>query len=273
MGSKKTDMPMLMSNIYKEYFEDIFKKIGIHDYIQTSYLKLQRVRYSFFMTDMEVSISDTKCRFVINSKADYERIVRLEYGDQPLERILDEIEPDDVFWDIGANIGTHTLFPAKAASNGSVVAIEANDRNYQSLQMNIRKNKITNISTEDVALSDHNGTEELAISGHNLSGEGSHSIERKPTSESTSVTTVTGDSLLERYSSPNIVRMDIEGAELNALRGMTDALKKTRLISLEVHEQYVEKEKIYTLLESTGFEISVIEDEGSLQEIIAVREE
>jgi FkbM family methyltransferase len=123
--------------------------------------------------------------------------------------------------DIGAHFGYHTLLAARSVGqSGKVYAFEPHPTNYELLLRNVALNGYENVVAVKKAVSDHSGTARLALVGslqHCLLGDGA----TKRSSirvESTSL-----DEFLESVGSPevNLIKMDIEGGEKGALRGMT----------------------------------------------------
>jgi len=136
------------------------------------------------------------------------------------------IAPGMTVLDIGANVGFFTLLAARqVGATGRVYAFEPDPRTFRYLQQNIRNNAMEAIVTvAQVAASDTEGTATFFLSkGAFLSGLFSSAFSTGDGATTTTVQTVRLD---ERLSGVKIdvVKMDIEGAELHALRGMRDLL-------------------------------------------------
>ena len=59
--------------------------------------------------------------------------------------IRNQLKKGDVFLDLGANIGYHTIFAAKlVGQSGKVIAVEPNPQNLQLIYASLLENKITN---------------------------------------------------------------------------------------------------------------------------------
>lgn len=72
----------------------------------------------------------------------------------------------EVFVDIGAQIGKYTIIVAKVVTKeGMVVAIEPHPVNYQTLQRNIRLNKLENVIALNLAAGDRNCELKLFTAG------------------------------------------------------------------------------------------------------------
>jgi FkbM family methyltransferase len=168
---------------------------------------------------------------------------------QKQKGMLREVRPNGVFWDIGANVGFYSLLASKLVASGKVYAFEPAPRNLSYLRKHLAINRVANVEILELAVSDRNGIssfeiEESGFMGH-LSGGGQ-----------ITVPTATLDSLVEegKVLPPDYVKMDIEGAELQALRGAARTFQRFHpVLFLATHGQDLEKECRH-LLESWGYE-------------------
>lgn len=147
-----------------------------------------------------------------------------------LEDIIDELRPDDVYFDIGASLGLHTCFPAnKYPSCGEIVAVEPYPPNLEYLQKNVSLNGLSKVQVIEAAMSDSNGNSYFNGTSKSLN----------PNSSGPSVKTVVGDELINqgKLRKPNVVKIDVEGSEPLVIRGLTDTLQTNacRLLYLEAH--------------------------------------
>lgn len=144
------------------------------------------------------------------------------YQKNLVDCLLKLARPGDVVLDAGANVGVISLFLAqKVGLSGRVFAVEPARKNSELLARNIDRNGYADvISAECCALGDYCGEGQLI---HNPEGEdfGSPSLLRSHGRDTEEVAVNSIDSLWKRWGSPRIriVKMDIEGAELPALRG------------------------------------------------------
>ena len=145
-----------------------------------------------------------------------------------LRRIL---KPGSHFADVGANIGYFTTLAARlVGSTGRVDAFEPDPINRARLQEHLELNRMSDrVRVHPVGAGAEPGKVTLYHpkpgSGIN---HGSASIFQSVVGESDSYTIdiVRLDAALERV--PDLIKMDIEGAELNAIRGMTGLLRSER---------------------------------------------
>lgn len=177
-----------------------------------------------------------------------------------LSDLLSQLRSDDVFYDIGANTGLYTLFAALACQDGTVVAFEPYGPNADLLERDIERNQVTNVAVERTALSNKNGTVEFSQPPTKTVGYGSASISAKG-EVTTQVSTATGDELVANGSlpAPNIIKVDVEGAEPLVIDGMETVLSSPacRTVYCEVHQDDV------------AHRPSVTDFKGSLDEMTA----
>ncbi len=156
-----------------------------------------------------------------------------------LDRVL---EPGMVFLDGGANEGWFSLLAAaKIGPTGKVVAIEPSTREVARLRANLRLNGLSNVAVVQAALADQVGFAVLQVaepehSGQNTLGRFAHKVTSVATQETAliSLDYIVRAEGLERV---DVVKLDVEGAELRALRGARYILAQHRpLLLIEVLE-------------------------------------
>lgn len=165
--------------------------------------------------------------------------------------IAKEVRPGSIFYDVGANVGFYTLLAATLVGSGKVFAFEPSPRNLTYLRRHIALNNLANVSVFESAISDRDQVLHFHIErtgfGGSLSDEG----------EGIDVESVTLDGLLSggKIPPPDYIKMDIEGAELMALRGAEQLLRTHHPeIFLATHGHDVDRE-CCELLKSLGYSI------------------
>ncbi len=169
------------------------------------------------------------------------------YEEQTVNLLKSRVDPGMGMVDIGAHVGYFTLLGANLVGpEGRVYAFEAEPQNFSLLVSNIKRNGYHNIVPEEQSVSDECGTTQLFLSGLD---NGSHSIfrarERRIIGD-VQVKTTTLDAFLEARDWPRIdlIKIDVEGAEIQVLQGMK------RLLQLQPPELVIEFCPF--LLESAG---------------------
>lgn len=164
-------------------------------------------------------------------------------------------------FDIGANVGTYSLKFAKKYKNSKIYAFEPVKSTHNILAKNVSINNFDNVSCYCLALSDKNG--ELLMTNDEFTG--NHIIKEKKRKNASIVKTITLDSFVKQKSinSVDVIKCDIEGAELMMLKGAIESIKKFKpIIILEVYEPWTkrynyEAEDIFKLLLSMGYNYKI----------------
>jgi FkbM family methyltransferase len=129
-------------------------------------------------------------------------------------------------WDVGANAGYYTLlFSRLAGASGRVVAFEPFAANSSNLLDHLSWNRCENVQFVQTAVSDSVG-----VSGFDVSGLGHSMVHLAHEASQYMVPTVTMDYCIDAVgiAIPDVIKMDIEGAEVAALRGATTVLAANR---------------------------------------------
>jgi FkbM family methyltransferase len=142
------------------------------------------------------------------------------------ELVNTEIKKGQVVLDIGANIGYYTLIFAKlVGAEGKVYAFEPDPVNFELLKINVKTNLLRNVVLVRKAVTMETGEARLYLSSVN---KGDHRIydsgDGRPAID---IETIRLDDYFEEYEGPiDFIKMDIQGSESGALRGMMRLLEK-----------------------------------------------
>lgn len=151
-------------------------------------------------------------------------LVSGDYETMELHLLEKLIRPGDVILDIGANIGLYSIYCAKATgAAGHVYCFEPEPVNFSFLKRNISLNKLSNITPSDTAVSSQEGEHTFYLNPLN---KGDHRLHGDEAHTSTiTVRTITIDGYLKgRTEKVDLIKMDIQGAEMQALLGMKEIL-------------------------------------------------
>jgi FkbM family methyltransferase len=188
----------------------------------------------------------------------------------PVQRALAaKLSQGNSFCDIGANVGFFTIIAARlVGSSGRVYAFEPVPENIEILKKNIFLNSFSNVHVIEAAASDHSGTGELLLS-HYSGGSALATGDSPPDlAGSQTVDLVSLDELVRNgtLAIPDVVKIDVEGAELEVLRGMKNTLVKHKPVLIyEIDDQAMSRlEQKQTacqeFLHSCGYSTSLLED-------------
>ncbi len=149
------------------------------------------------------------------------------------------VKPDSVIWDVGANMGLFAFPAALRASRGQVYAFEPDVELAANLIRSLRRsrNKRLPVTVAPFALSDREGAARFQISAYGrsmnkLEGLGSWHDHLFVASETRVVATLRFDLVAEVCRPPDIVKIDVEGAEMMVLTGGRATIKEHRPVML-----------------------------------------
>lgn len=172
--------------------------------------------------------------FVCDNATDLYRSKSLDNEVQYLRILQSIIRPHHTLLDGGACLGTVSVLMAPFCKE--IVAVEADSEIMVKLQRNLQANNITNVQCEEMVLSNHVG--ELAF--FTKSGDKPYSPSTIPVKnyQPISRSSVTLETLSKRYNEFSIVKLDIEGEEINTLQSLC---WKPEYLFIEFHPLFLAK--------------------------------
>jgi FkbM family methyltransferase len=163
-----------------------------------------------------------------------------QYEPQETALLRHLLGPGKTFVDVGANWGYFTLLAASLTGPaGRIVSLEPDPRLFPLLRANLRHNRLGHVTALQLAAADR--TDTLRLMGFDAAGGnwGQSRLCERPPAASFSVPAAPLDEALDEagVGEVEVVKMDIEGAEDLALRGMEAGLARGRYrhVLLEVH--------------------------------------
>jgi FkbM family methyltransferase len=222
-------------------------------------------------------------------KYDYEFYCRINKDDFKImtiheDDIIKRFTPKegDIVIDIGAHIGLYTIISSKrVGANGKVVAIEADPSNFEMLNSNIKLNQLTNVISLNYAVH----SKETKVKLYLPSGESGFTKYNtimpnwiNAQEKFVEVNANTLDYLLQlneiRQEEVNWIKIDVEGAEFEVLKGATNVLSKSKDIAIlmELHgPPHVYRPKVEEFVNLYNFKIEFeksYEENGSMHIIM-----
>jgi FkbM family methyltransferase len=167
--------------------------------------------------------------------------------------------------DLGSNFGLYTRFFAEAVGrDGMVHAVEPVPPMYDVLRSNVRRLGLTQVRTHPVAVSDETRTVNMVIPRYASGGSNFYEarISRKSSrgKKSIRVPGIRLDDLFAHLPRIDVVKCDVEGHELNVLRGAATLLQRHRPawlmeVSGNPDEPSSNAAEVVDLMRSEGYEI------------------
>ena len=170
------------------------------------------------------------------------------------DAMIRELKNGRVFFDIGANVGYYTILVSRVVGkSGTVLAFEPVIRNLAYLQQHVVLNKASNVRILPFACSNENGIARFSLGPNSAMG-GLISDDAANAGDIL-VPTVTMDKIAEELGiAPDVLKIDVEGAEINVLQGEMELLRsKKPVIFLSTHSPGL-REECLDLLAEVGYE-------------------
>lgn len=192
----------------------------------------------------KLQVAEVTADFRVTSSSERWRVQNAMGERKVLESLVEVINDEDCFWDIGAAVGTYSCIAF--AAGATVVSFEPHPGNRERCKENIQLNGF-NPDVRDVALSDSEST--LKLTADDGVGSGMHRI--SPDGELV-INTVRGDDV--NAPTPDVIKIDVEGHEQSVLRGMESHLRSIRCAFVECHPEFnVEPKEVERYLQDYGF--------------------
>jgi FkbM family methyltransferase len=212
-------------------------------------------------------------RFEINNATEVFRVDSHGGETDYLAAMLCDLRKDDVLYDVGANVGMVALH---AASICQTVAFEPEPAFRRRLEVNASLNPDRSFSLEPIAISDSDGSVDLYTDGEE--GTSPSLVHQRGESGMVSVPARSLDSLLNegRLPPPTVIKLDIEGAEILALRGARQLLTepgKPRALFIEIHDTFLpgfgsSADEVDALLNEFGYTNAIYRERRGSQRLL-----
>lgn len=163
-------------------------------------------------------------------------IIDFDYENYELSIFKTEIKPGDVVIDAGANIGIYTLVATKLVGNyGKVYSFEPEPITFDNIKRNVIENACENVILTNKAVSSKTGKAKLSTWSRSKTAKTTNylSNEENDLEDYVIVETVSLDDFFEnKLKKINIVKIDIEGSEFEALKGMKNIIEQNSEIKI-----------------------------------------
>ena len=141
--------------------------------------------------------------------------------------VMDYLKPGMTFWDVGAHLGEYSLLAARnVGETGRVHAFEPQPKIFEFLQSNLATNQVRNVTVHQFAVTDQTGVSELSIHADPAQ---TYLTPQGCSPGTLGAILAPATSLDDFYRSsgraPNLIKVDVEGAERLVLRGAVSLLR------------------------------------------------
>ena len=242
MSSLKTALLSFINIFFRKL---IIEKI--YAYLYTShhniYVRIKSKQYSFWYRSVDFDDLNMMCR---------ENLKFWESKSREIFSIL-SLSSNTVF-DIGSYTGVYALVAAKSNKKLKVSAFEPNPDLFSALEKNLKLNRIRNVKSEQMALDDQPGEAYLYLN-HDIHTSIGSLIQSSTAGKKVLVRKTTLDIYCENYSinSIDLMKIDVEGYEVNVLQGGLSIIKKSSPIILMESLNQETLEKQFDLLSKLGY--------------------
>jgi FkbM family methyltransferase len=141
---------------------------------------------------------------------------------------------EPLFIDCGANLGMSILYFKKMFPDSKIIAFEANPRVFDLLSLNIKENKLSNVSIHNLAL--YSEEKEISFFAGDNTLEGSVISTRGGQNE-IKVKATKLSNYLKDFDSVDLIKIDVEGAEKEIINDLFDSktINKAKEYFIEYH--------------------------------------
>lgn len=228
----------------KHLVKKALQKAGVLNHFQSA---LHELKFRAYQNTQEWHLDDDGLQLVYDTSDMYSRRwFYPRYGNGRLHEptatsiFKDNISEDSIVMDIGAHLGYFTCIAGKLAPNGKVYAFDVDPKCLELITNNAKLNGLDKVAVHNLALSDHEGFVNIK---NLITPNPGIVINPKRGHDFIEVKSTTLDLFTEAHNiSPDFIKIDVEGAEGQVLKGMDRLLKQQHLILLvEIHVNHLQR--------------------------------
>ena len=224
-----------------------------------------------------LKFGSTRIRFAFPNRTAYWRVSSFETKEPETVKWISGFQRDDVFVDIGANMGLYSLF-AQVFSGARVFAFEPESQNYALLNTNIRLNGLSqSVVAWCCALTDGRCVDRLYMTNLDTAGSGHEFGAEVDTNLKPIKAAFTQGSLgyslddlvsINALPVPNHIKIDVDGIEHLVVRGARDTLSRPEVESvlIEISPHIEEHSKLIDEMAALGFHFDPAQVERARRE-------
>jgi FkbM family methyltransferase len=262
----------------------IEKMYGVHEtlFAYSEFIRPRNVE-KITITGEDVLVTTKDGVTLVSNPGDW-RIMSIEilnFGDferSETQLLLSFVKEDRVVVDIGANIGWYSILLGRAASKGRIIAFEPIPSTIGFLKKNLALNGTTNVELHEHGLSDEEKELVFYFHPHVSGATSSQNLLENSGAVEVRSQVKRMDDVLAGEERIDLLKCDVEGAELSALRGGMDTIARTRpVLFIEMLRKWSAKfgyhpNDIITLLKDIGYECFSVEGGGRMERFASMEE-
>ncbi len=184
-----------------------------------------------YPTTRHLEVNGYESVFYVTNNTEDNRISQFGGEKEQLVRFINSIDSNSIVWDVGANVGLYSVFAARAG--GTVYAFEPEPSFADHLRKNVDLNG-QDVHVLETGLSDESGERRLYTDGIDGLSPSLAGDDRK-----TIMIDISRGDELEEIPSPDVLKIDVEGAEVEVLRGMNGIIDSISTVFVELHPEMI----------------------------------
>ena len=192
---------------------------------------------------------------------------------ESLRLFLELLETSEAVLDIGSHVGLYALLAAVDRPDTQVYAFEPVPRNLEYLRANVARNDASNVVVEAAAVGASDGEIVLQIPDTHRLPATATTRDRTPGGAAdrtvpTKVDLVSVDGYLtgREHGSIDLIKLDVEGAEADTLRGAVETIERYKpAILCEILHGYADSEAIDAMFQGKGYRFFLVTDDGLIE--------
>ncbi|MFX0186848.1 MAG: FkbM family methyltransferase [Candidatus Hodarchaeota archaeon] len=153
-----------------------------------------------------------------------------------IEKLYDKefyVSEGDTVLDIGASIGWYTCKISKlVGEKGNIISIEPDIINFNYLKRNIEINNINNVKMLNLGVWSSKGRKNFVLEKYTSSFNNNQKIEKKKAPSTIEVDTIDNILMSLKLKKVNLIKMDVEGAEVEVIKGANDTITNSKDLKL-----------------------------------------
>ena len=236
---------MIKFNTLTKIFQLYLEKKDIREFKNNFFYYLFfRIIRNFLSHDLIVRIYNFKIYGSIQkNKTSNFLLKKCEFGDYHELNSIKKLSKEGklLFVDCGCNYGFYSLYTASLSEKNEILSIEASKNTLEELIKNLNLNNLKNINFFNNAVSSIVGENVLFYESIN-DWESSQTHRNFKTSSELMVYSITIDNLLKEYFLDDynvVIKLDIEGNEINAIKGALEVIKKSHPLIIIEFSKYI----------------------------------